>query len=296
MMFAERFLRDGCLVIDRIFEPALIDRVRAEYDRQYGEIDPVAPPLHMKVGDGRLHLAIALRGALLEPALYAHPLIIALLRNVFTTPFLIDSVNVVTAFPGAPDQEYHRDHPPLFGSDAAFNATLPCYALALAIPLTDLDEECGTTQLFAGSMGSEGDGKLNPPPGATPVMPLVQRGGCFLTDYRLWHRGLANRSNRARPILYILYARDWFTDVVNFKWHARLIINRGDVERIPVEHRPLFRRAAGKGLIDCTIMELGAAPPNPGEEAVEVRRSPVGAGNAGESRRQPRGRSGHRGV
>ena len=289
MMFAERFLREGCLVIDRIFDPSLIDRVRAEYDRQYGEIDPRGPPLHMNVGDGRLHLAIALRGALLEPALYAHPLIMALLRGTFGTPFVIDHVNVVTALPGATDQKYHRDHPDLFGSGSAFGATLPCYAVMLGIPMIDLDAECGTTQLFAGSMASEGRGKWEPPEVGTAVSPLVRRGGCFLMDYRLWHRGLANRSSRARPILYILYAREWFTDVVNFKKHARLIIARDDFERIPVEHRPLFRRAAGKGLLDCTIKELGAAPPKP-DEADEHRPSVRRQDDPGQGRRQPRGR------
>ena len=50
-MFAERFMRDGCLVIDRLFEPTLIDAVREEIVRQHGAIDPERPPEHLKVGD-----------------------------------------------------------------------------------------------------------------------------------------------------------------------------------------------------------------------------------------------------
>ena len=259
MMFAERFARDGCLVIDRLFDATLIGRVHQEYARQHGEIDPLDPPLHMNVGDGRLHLPVILRGPLLEPALYAHPILSALLGSILDTRFVIDSVSIVTALPGAPDQRYHRDHPSLYAHGFGFGATLPCYAVTVAIPLIDLDGETGTTQLFPGSMGADGDttgGDFGP-----GMLPLVGRGGCFLMDYRLWHRGFANRSNRPRPILYIVYAREWFTDVVNYKKHARLMIGREEFETIPIEHRPLFRRASGKGLIDATIKELQAQPP-----------------------------------
>ena len=258
MMFAERFARDGCLVIDRLFDRALIERVHEEYARQYGEIDAANPPLHMNVGAGRLHLPVTFRGPLLDPALYAHPILTALLECILDAQFVIDNVSVVTALPGAPDQRYHRDHPSLFGLGRGFDASLPCYAVTLAVPLIDLDRETGTTQLFPGTIGADGDesgGDFGP-----GVLPLVPRGGCFLMDYRLWHRGLANRSSGPRPILYIVYTRQWFTDVVNFKKHARLVMDRQNLERVPVDHRPLFRRAAGKGLVDATIKELQAQP------------------------------------
>jgi hypothetical protein len=257
-MFAERFGSEGCLVIDRLFDPALIGRIHDEYARQYGEIDPANPPLHMKVGEGRLHLPVTLRGPFLDPALYAHPILSALLGSILDTRFLIDSISVVTSLPGAPDQRYHRDHPSLYAQGFGFGATLPCFAVNVAIPLIDLDAETGTTQLFPGSSGADGDvtgGDFGP-----GMLPLVRRGGCFLVDYRLWHRGLANRSTRPRPILYIAYAREWFTDVVNYKKHARLVIDRQEFETIPIEHRPLFRRASAKGLIDATIKELQAQP------------------------------------
>ena len=258
MMFDERFLADGCLVIDRLFDPALIDRVHAEYDRQYGDIDPADPPLHMKVGNDRLHLPIAFRGPLLDPSLYAHPLLLRLVGSIFDAPFVIDNVSVVTALPGAPDQRFHRDYPSLFPGHAV-GASLPCYAVTVAIPLIDLDEDSGTTELFPGSMDKPGDDKSGPESG-DGILPLVKRGGCFLMDYRIWHRGRANRSARPRPILYIVYSREWFTDVVNFKDHARLMIEREEFEAIPFEHRALFRRAAGKGLVDATIKELQAQP------------------------------------
>jgi len=263
-MFVERFERDGCLVIDRLFDPALIDRVRAEYDRQYGAIDPDAPPPHLKVGTARMHLPVSLTGALLDPELYANPLLLeALLKPLLGSAFVIDNVNVVTAFPGAGKQRSHRDHPGLFALGTEFGASLPCYALTLAIPLIDLAADCGTTELFPGSMARDSEEDGGVPDLGPGVLPFVSRGGCFLMDYRLWHRGLANRSDRPRPILYIVYARDWFTDVVNFTEHARLVVDPDNFERIPLEHRALFQRAAGKGLLDATIRDLKAVRPKP---------------------------------
>ena len=61
MSFVETYAERGCLVIDRLFDPALIDRVRAEYERQYVAFDPTNLPLHMNVGDRRLHLPITAR-------------------------------------------------------------------------------------------------------------------------------------------------------------------------------------------------------------------------------------------
>ena len=58
----------------------------------------------------------------------------------------------------------------------------------------------------------------------------LRRGDCIVLDYRTLHAGLPNRSNRARPIVYMVYARPWFFDHANH-------VNR---RRIPVD-MPLER-------------------------------------------------------
>jgi hypothetical protein len=257
MMFAERFARDGCLVIDKLFDPALIDSIFEEYHRQYGDIDPANRPLHLKAGDRRLQLPITLRGALLDPGLYGHPLLLKILGEIFGSLFLIDNVTVVTALAGADHQPFHRDQPDLFPLGREYDASLPCYAVIVAIPLIDLDEQTGTTQIFPGTMG---DSHEDPDALGEGVMPFTKRGGCYLLDYRVQHRGFANRSDRDRPVLYITYSREWFTDTINYRKHARLEVDPAEFETIPLEHRPLFRRAAGKGLLDATIEDLRANP------------------------------------
>ena len=254
--FLENYAERGCVVIDRMFDPALIDAARGEYERQYEHFDPANLPLHMNVGEGRLHLPLRLRGALLEPGIYAHPLLMMVLKSLLRTPFVIDNFTCVTALPGAGEQKVHRDHPMIFDEQGPVAASMPAYAITVAIPLIDLDEDTGTTKLFPGSMGVMGAADGTPPQFDEEICPYVPRGGCFMMDYRLWHRGLPNRSDRDRPILYIVYAREWFTDIVNFKKHSRLVIDEEDAKAIPIEHRPMFRRLAAKGLHDMSIKEL----------------------------------------
>ena len=265
-MFTETLAERGCLVIQRLFPPELIDAVRGEYERQYARLNPADLPSHLNVGDRRVLLPMALRGPLFDPALYANPLLMTLLTGLFQTPFLIDNVSCVTALAGAADQRPHRDHPPLFREQPGLAAAIPAYAVTVAIPLIDLDETTGTTRLLAGSMAMDPDDPNTPPEAAEEVRPFVPRGGCFVMDYRLLHHGLANRSDRDRPILYIVYAREWFTDIINFRKHSRLLVDAADLARIPTGHRAMFRRLAAPGLHDLSIRELIAAadePPDP---------------------------------
>lgn len=259
-LFDETFAERGCLVVERLFDPSLIDSIHDEYRRQYISFDTADLPLHMKVGEGRLHLPLQLRGPLLDPNLLTHPLLMGILGKLLQTTFLIDNVSCVTALPGAVDQHDHRDYPALFFEQAGLSAALPPFAITVAIPLIDLDPLTGTTMLFPGSMGltKDADGAL--PVFAEEVVPFVKRGDCFLMDYRLWHRGLANRSEFDRPILYIVYTREWFTDIVNFDIHSRIVVDLPDLWQIPAKHRSLFRRLAAKGLHDLTVEEIMAGP------------------------------------
>ena len=256
MSFVETYAERGCLVIDRLFDPALIDRVRAEYEAQYSDFDPANLPLHMNVGDRRLHLPIRLTGPLLDPAFFAHPILTRILATLLGPEFLIDNVNCVVALSDAAEQRVHIDHSSLFPELRALADTMPAYAVTVAIPLIDLDSATGTTKLFPGSQSAAHDTHDNPPEFDEEICPFVKRGGCFLIDYRLWHRGMANRSGVDRPILYIVYTREWFTDVRNFKKHARLVVDAADLDAIPDEHRPLFRRLAAKGLHDLSIKQV----------------------------------------
>ena len=52
--------------------------------------------------------------------------------------------------------------------------------------------------------------------GCVPIRPLLNEGSCLMYDYRVLHRGTANRSAETRRMLYLLYTKPWFTDTINF--------------------------------------------------------------------------------
>ena len=48
------------------------------------------------------------------------------------------------------------------------------------------------------------------------MAPCVRKGDVLLFDYRVLHRGLANHSDDARPVAYMVYAAPGASDRHNF--------------------------------------------------------------------------------
>lgn len=126
--------------------------------------------------------------------------------------------SVVLSTPGAPNQAWHAD-----GAHINLTKHQPCHCLNVFCPLLPKQtSDCGPTQLRPGSHVYTRDlTKLlllaKARKQCRPVVaPVLERGDCLLFDYRLLHRGLANRSNHNRPVLVWTVSRDWFRDVCNF--------------------------------------------------------------------------------
>lgn len=247
---AQKLRDDGFLVLDRLFPPELIARLHDEMLARTPDMAAEADGrrLYKQVGEGRFMIPVELSGPFLDPTLYANPLLLHLLSGLLGPDLLIDSFTCVTALPGAADQRIHADHPDLFPEAPERRAEAGCHAVNVAVPLIDLDEAVGTTAILPRSHAGEGAGE--------PHLPYVARGGCFLMDYRVRHGGTANRSDRPRPILYIVYSRPWFTDSVNFRRWPRLSMPRDALAGVSSEHRRLFRRLAAPGAFDATEADL----------------------------------------
>ncbi|GLE07777.1 hypothetical protein PINS_up018443 [Pythium insidiosum] len=82
--------------------------------------------------------------------------------------------------------------------------------LNVFVPLVDLTPDVGGTEMKKASQFHDNGRR-----GAAfadyahleSVTPMVTAGTPVLMDYRVWHRGLANRSECARPLLYFKYSR-----------------------------------------------------------------------------------------
>ena len=222
----------GCLAVDALFPPAMLEQCLAHH-RAGLACDQRAWP---QVGDRRTMRPLRLGGPFNTPALYAQPLLMDLLSVLLGPDFLIGSMTLVESQPGADAQHWHADHPPLF-PEAAVAGSLPAHALTVLIPLVDVDEAVGGTELLKGSHRTvEHDLRAG-------ITRGISLGGCLLFDYRLMHRGMANRSLRARPVLSIVYQRDWFRDAVNFRHFPPLQVAFDELGRIPASLSGLFRLA-----------------------------------------------------
>jgi Phytanoyl-CoA dioxygenase (PhyH) len=143
----------------------------------------------------------------------------------------IVNVSLVVSTPGAPAQAWHAD-----GSHVDLDTHWPCHCLNIFVPLTDVTEINGPTQLRPGShwytrrlaplwLAAKARRTLRP-----CVAPTLTLGDCLVFDYRLLHRGLANATTTTpldtepniqacsinRTILVVAIAQPWFKDVVNF--------------------------------------------------------------------------------
>lgn len=141
---------------------------------------------------------------------------------------------LVVTEPGAKEQALHADGPHVPGEwrhhDPQVAATShhsqhPCHCLTVFVPLVDLTEENGATKYLPGTQHSvlstaalEAEAsEAGSSGGAGSCARLeVSAGDAVLFDYRLFHAGGANRSTRRRPILYLIYARPWYEDNINF--------------------------------------------------------------------------------
>lgn len=119
----------------------------------------------------------------------------------------------VVSSPGAEAQEAHMDGFHLFGQEEAEGAIqCPPHCLTIFVPLIDVNMQNGPTEFWPGThhLSKEFNGS------APSFAPELTVGSAVLFDYRLIHRGLPNCSGARRPVLYMVWARSWFNDCINF--------------------------------------------------------------------------------
>ena len=247
---AQLFRLNGNLVLENSFDPQLVSRLQSNFLSHYAstDIDEVEKTC-LKVGVGRYMFTIKLEAPYMNPALYAAPRVLPIVKALLGNDCIIQSIGVVCAYPGSTLQHVHRDHPPLFAEAGGLNAFFPPYALHVVLPLVDLNEQTGSTALWDGSHRIKSSKEetrwskqeLEQLKGA--VTPWPKMGDSYFMDFRLRHTGLPNLSDTPRPILYLVYSRRWFQDRKNFEMQSPLLMSTDEYQRIPEGYRHLFENA-----------------------------------------------------
>jgi hypothetical protein len=241
----------GTVILRGIYPAAFIDQLYQEFCNRYGgqglagmsalSQAPFPNPVQ-KVGDGRFEIAMRMTGPFGQPLLFGNPLLVNFLGPLLGNDLMrLGSVTAVASFPGAEMQHIHRDHQQLFHEFAQIGPALPLYAVNCSIPLIDIDAVMGPTAIWPGSHRWSEKQEASPHQGMASVP--FQRGDAVLMDYRTMHTGLPNNSQTVRPILYLVYTREWFFDDNNHRGRAPLDIPLDHLQLLPADLRALMMRA-----------------------------------------------------
>jgi ectoine hydroxylase-related dioxygenase (phytanoyl-CoA dioxygenase family) len=205
----EAFMRlrvEGYVVLDNIVPVEVIERTRLAYEQ---EILGPATKREPNRGVNRWQAYIPFREPYCDPALWAHPLVLDIVERALGKDAVMQVVSSDTPLPGSDYQGVHTDIGQLFPE---LDIPVPFYALGLSVPLIDVTAENGPMELWPGThlVRSEGVDIERAAAGRRSVSPLSQAGTVMLRDYRVWHRGTPNRSDRPRPRFGFAFVRPWF--------------------------------------------------------------------------------------
>jgi ectoine hydroxylase-related dioxygenase (phytanoyl-CoA dioxygenase family) len=224
---------DGIIGLKGAFSRQWAERMREDIERLFAEARKV-PGGALPRGPERYYVEVhpeRVRGFV---DIATHPWFIAVCEAVLGPDYKIVEVGFDIPFPGAADQPWHRDF-------AAPEATMKGRRLnSLAFNLTAVDTvvEMGP---FEVALGTQWDDLSTYPKGMFPpkelypryqkrmVQKIPQMGDISARSALTIHRGTANRSNQARPVLVVGVDAP---DATNAKHHD-LQITRGYAESLP---------------------------------------------------------------
>ncbi len=237
---AQLFNQQGVLLLKGVMTVSEVESLLASYLARFGSWDlKQLLQISYPVGHRRLLQPLLLEGAFAQAQFYANALLYPLLQNLLGQRMVLNNASLVTALAGAQEQRLHRDTAPLFGNNPIF-AHAPSYGITLVIPLVELNDQTGTTRLMPGSHHDTRSAKHYQ--GHPGFYPTCQLGDIYLMDFRLVHGGTANLSAYSRPIVYMSYTRNWYTDLENTieMDMPALVMSDANLKQVPEEYRSLL--------------------------------------------------------
>ena len=205
---AEHLERDGCCVVDRLVDPAVLDGMRAELGPYLAATAP-GPDLFSGRRTQRTGGLIA-RSALVRE-LVQHPLVLDTVRATLkgATNFQLHLTQVIAISPDEPPQPIHRDQWAFDFFPFPKGYEVQCNTLWA---MSDFREENGATRVIPGSQRF--DDRLSFKEGDTEPAEMAAGSVLFYTG-ALYHGGGANRSTEVRYGLNLTYTRAWLRQEEN---------------------------------------------------------------------------------
>ncbi|HEY0867467.1 MAG TPA: phytanoyl-CoA dioxygenase family protein [Fimbriimonas sp.] len=124
-----------------------------------------------------------------------------------------------TALPSDQRQPVHADIGQLWPDLIVAH---PAYGLVVNVPLVDMDERNGSTEVWPGTHTDTTvafqDGEITIPAEVLerqravqpPLQPKVRAGSFLVRDIRMWHAGMPNRTEQPRPMMAMIHSVSWW--------------------------------------------------------------------------------------
>jgi hypothetical protein len=198
---------DGIIGLKNAFSPTFADSIYEDIMALFAEAQAV-PGGALPRGPERWYVEVQperIRGFV---EIATHPWFVAVCRAVLGPEYKIVEIGFDIPFAGAQDQPWHRDFP-------APEATLRgrrLNSLAFNLSAVDTRQEHGPFEIALGTQWDDISGctdDMFPPRDlwdryrSRAVQKLPQRGDISARSALTIHRGTANRSNEARPVLVV---------------------------------------------------------------------------------------------
>ncbi len=207
---SSNLFRNGVSIVHNVIDKNTIEHCHRAIQQEKSDLfEKTKETDRFYVSSGRFYKAICIEGPVANRELLLPKAIESALVESLGTDFVFDSFGIINSLPGAAEQHWHRDGGILFPGNP-LNFLLPVTAVTLAIPLVEMNDETGTTGFALGSH------RANDHPLRPDFEPVVPVGSAAIWDYRIFHKGMANRSRIPRPLFYATYCRPWWRDVSNF--------------------------------------------------------------------------------
>ena len=198
---AAAFRAEGMLVLHDALPHEALDALRArlDHDAAYQALEPEPLLSTWEDRGGHLQMGVPRCAPYVRREIVANPILEQLAQRLLGGPCHLAFFNGNTNLPGSELQHLH--------SDGALTGDPRTLDLVFNFGIDVIGEEDGPTELFPAthaepSMENEaverraGSARLN----------TLPKGSVSGRDYRLWHRGTANRSERPRHMLALSYS------------------------------------------------------------------------------------------
>lgn len=198
---------DGIIALKAAFSAAFADRLREDIEALFEEARQI-PGGALPRGPERFYVEVQPERIAGFVEIVTHPWFIAVCEAVLGLDYRIVEIGFDIPFPGAADQPWHRD----FAVPEATSKGRRLNSLAFNLTTVDTRPEHGPFEIAPGTQWDQFEGcakGMFPPRDLWPryseraVRKLPQRGDVSARSALTVHRGTANRSNEARPVLVV---------------------------------------------------------------------------------------------